>query len=760
VPILLQVWLPLPVPPLDYLPPHTDPPADDPCGSRVAVPWQGGVLVGLVASVREARPAETLDARPAVAWVAGEERVGPAGLALLAAQAARAGVPIGVSVGHWAAGLLKGPWSHRVRLRPTIPPELLGPEGAPLADGAWHPASVVAPTPLDEWRRHDLVLEAVEGPSHLVRRLVPLLGVEAAPLAGAPRAPQRTALAWLTEQGSAESAAALARDADVPLSAVRALITKGYAGYVELAPDPLPTPWVAANPQPPFDQPPALAPAAAPGNLLVCGGDAAARYAASLGWLAAAVNAGGQALWLVPEQGHAEALARASATLLPTLRLDPELAPGARAALVHELHQGTPALIIGTYPVMLMAMPRLARVAMWDAASGSGKQLSGARSVLRRDLISYAQAAGVPWLLSDPLATAELRALPYDARLDLPRRPPRAALLNLREEPGWPLAAGLVRLLRQVAERRRQALVISARRGYAAALGCRGCGEVVMCRDCDLPLRWHARLGRLRCHQCGAEQGLPSGCSACGTSDFDPRPGAGTEWLAEAVRGVLPGTAVYSWDRDQRDDLSPLLAGEPGVVVGTIALLRAPVLPQLALIALAAGDSLHDHEDIRAEEASLRTLLMLPDLAPRDRRPLLLAQVHRPEHPVWLAWTDAHLDLAVEAFGQRVSERRVALGYPPARAWARVQLTHRDQRRVSAAAHELGEQLRLAGADVLGPAPAPLARAQGRYAYHLFLRAEDEGSLGGWVARVPLRPGGGVVVRVDVDPYDIEVWIP
>jgi len=726
---------------------------------RVAVPWQGGVMVGLVAAVREARLAETLDARPAVAWVAGEERLSAASLAMLAAQAARAGVPIGVSVGHWAAGLLKGPWRHRVRLRPTTPPDLLGDEGAPLADGAWHEASVVATNLLDDWRRHDLLLEEVEGPTTQVRRLVALQGEDAALAVGA-RAAQRSALAWLTEHGSVESAAALARNADVSVSAVRALIAKGYAGYLELEPDPAPTAWVTAAPQPPFDSPLLGTPTVDNGTLLICGGDAAARFAASLSWLAVAVKSGGQALWLVPEQVQAEALARASAAFVPTLRLDPELPTGARAALVRELRQGTPALLIGTYPVLLVGMPGLARVAMWDGASGSGKQLSGARSVLRRDLISYAEAAAVPWLLSDPLATAELRALPFDTRLDLPRRPPRAALLNLREEPGWPLAAGLVRLLRQVADRGRQALVISARRGYAAALGCRGCGEVVMCHNCDLPLRWHARLGRLRCHQCGAEQGLASGCSACGVSDFDPRPGAGTEWLAEAVRGVMPGTTVYSWDRDQRDDLSPLLAGEPGVVVGTIALLRAPVLPQLALIALAAGDSLHDHEDIRAEEASLRTLLMLPDLAPRDRRPLLLAQVHRPEHPVWLAWSDPQLDLAVEAFGQRVSERRVALGYPPARAWARVQLTHRDQRRVSQAAHELGEQLRLAGADLLGPAPAPLARAQGRYAYHLFVRAVDEVDLGRWVARVPLRPGGGVIVRVDVDPYDIEVWIP
>jgi len=759
VPTLLQVWLPVPVPPLDYLPPLSQPLPNEPCGARLAVPWQGGVLVGVVAAVREGRAAEALDARPAVAWVGLEEQLSAPALVMLRAQAARAAVPIGVSVGHWAAGWLKGPWRHQLRRRDTTPADLLGEPGAHLGATQWQAASGFDPTLLDEWRRHDLLVERVTAEGGRVRRLFGQRQADAE-LAGRPRSAQRQALAWLFEHPGSESAAALARDADVPVGAVRSLLAKGYIGYREVDPEPAATPWAVADPLPPFD---ALAAASGPravGNLLIGGGEAQQRFAESLNWLAAAVRAGGQALWLAPEQVQADALARAAAAQLATLRLDPDLTPLARAALLQELQRGTPALLVGTYPALLVALPQLARVAMWDAASSSGKQLSGARSVLRRDLIAYAEAAAVPWLLADPLATAELRAIPGATRIDLPRRAPRAALLNLREERGWPLTATLVRLLRQVAERQRQALLVSPRRGYAAALGCRGCGEVVMCRDCDLPLRWHARVGRLRCHHCGAEQGLPAGCSACGGEEFEPRPGAGTEWLVEAVRGVLPGTQVYSWDRDQRDDLRPLLAGEPGVVVGTLALLRAPVLPQLSLIALAAGDSLHDHEDIRAEENSLRTLLQLADLAPGDRRPLLLAQVHRPEHPVWQAWTAGDPDRAIAEFGDRVSQRRRALGYPPERAWARVQLTHRDLQRVASSAHNLAAQLRLAGADILGPAPAPLARAQGRYAYHLFLRADDDAQLSDWVTRVPARPGGGVIVRVDVDPYDIEVWIP
>jgi primosomal protein N' (replication factor Y) (superfamily II helicase) len=801
VPLVLHVWLPLPLPGLDYLAPHDAPPdaagarprssdhvdadpgvdLDGLVGRRLAVPWQGGLRVGWVGAVRPARPAETLDLRPAIAWVAGRERLAGPARTMLAAQAARCAVPIGVSVATGGPPGLRGPWRHEVRRDAATPPELLGGTGTvALGADAWQDADALDPALLDDWRRHGLVHERVTAVEPLERRLVALRPADA-DLSGARREAQRIALAWLAAEGSSDSAASLARDAGVAVAAARALVTKGYAGYAELPPPARAAPWVTPAAAPPFD---AVAPrggdtrggpgaadeagAGAAGGLtaaarlLLTGGDASARWQAALRWLRPATAGGGQALVLVPEQTIAETLARALAQVVPTLRWGSDLDEAARAALADELAAGVPAAVVGTYPALALDLPRLRRVLVWDAASGSYKQLAGARSVARRDALELAAAAGAAWALVDPLATAELRASGASTVVSLPRIAPRTALLDLRSEPGWPLSAQLVRLLRQVAERGRQAVLLVARRGYAAALGCRTCGELVMCPNCDLPLRWHQRVGRLRCHRCGVETAAPAACPACTAPALAPRPGAGTEWVAEAVRGVLPGTPVWSWDRDRRDDLVPLQRGQSGVLVGTQAVLRLPPMPQLSLLALTAGDALHDHEDVRAEESSLRTLLTLADLAPPGRRPLLVAQVHRPEHDVWRTWTDPDLDGAVHGFLGRVADRRRLHGYPPARCWARVQLTHRDARTVAEAAQGAAGRLRLAGVppgDVLGPAPAPLARVRGRFAFHVFVRADDEAELARRVAFVDLRPGGGVQVRLDVDPYDVETWL-
>jgi primosomal protein N' (replication factor Y) (superfamily II helicase) len=734
--------------------------------------------------VRPARPAETLDLRPAIAWVAGGPRLAPAPRSMLAAQADRCAVPVGVSLASSGPPGLRGPWRHEVRRDAATPPGLLGGAGAPLAADAWVDADGLDPSHLDDWRRHGLIHERVTEVEALERRLVALRPADGG-LAGAARAAQRAALAWLAAEGPSDSAAALARDAGVAPGAARSLVAKGYAGYADLPRPVPPAPWVTPAPAPPFDLDlgsasmagrPGAVPAALPAGrrsasgaergaadrLLLTGGDAKGRWAAAVDWLRPAVERGEQALLLVPETALAEPLARASAQRLPTLRWGSDLDDASRAALAAELAAGVAAVVVGTFPALALDLPRLARVLVWDAASGSYKGLAGARSVARSDALELARAAGAAWALVDPLGTAELRAIGAARSVALPRIAPRAVLLDLRREPGWPLSASLVRLLRQVAERGRQAVLLVPRRGYAAALGCRTCGELVMCPNCDLPLRWHQRVGRLRCHRCGVETAPPGSCPACRAEALAPRPGAGTEWVAEAVRGVLPGTPVWTWDRDHRDDPGPLLAGESGVLVGTQAVLRLPPLPQLSLVALTAGDALHDHEDVRAEEGSLRTLLTLPDLAPPGRRPLLVAQVHRPEHDVWRAWVDPDLDGAVDDFLARVMARREERGYPPARRWARVQLTHREPRAVAEAARALAGRLRTAGVpadDVLGPAPAPLARVRGRYAYHVFVRADDDAGLSARVAGIDLRPGGGVQVRLDVDPYDVETWL-
>jgi primosomal protein N' (replication factor Y) len=459
---------------------------------------------------------------------------------------------------------------------------------------------------------------------------------------------------------------------------------------------------------------------------------------------------------LVPEQGLLEETCAALAGL-PLQLLSGDSTDEQRVRLYEELRDGGPVILVGSYLALLAPVPALGRVVVLEAGSGSYKLLSGSRAFVPNAAAIRAQTAGAALTLADVVAGPELLArVPADSRLSLPLPHLRLHVADMNGSANWPLHPDLVRVLRQVEERGRQAVVLAPRRGFSAALGCLDCGWLAQCPNCDLTLRYHQQDGRLRCHQCGYEQVPPRACPACGGTDVAPLRGAGTQWVASQLAGMVPALPVLRVDRDRRDDLSALVGGAPGVVVGTTAALRLPPLPNVSLLALTLFDTHLGLADFRAEEEALRLLLQLAELAP-ERRPLVVVQTYQARHSVLEALRSADPEVAVELLIGRWLERRRRFAYPPFAALAKLQLTAKDRATASAAADALAGELRRRGAaaeDVLGPAPAPVARVRGRYTYQVLLRAEAldalEEQLGGLPARL-----GGARLRVDVDPRDV-----
>ena len=84
--------------------------------------------------------------------------------------------------------------------------------------------------------------------------------------------------------------------------------------------------------------------------------------------------------------------------------------------------------------------------------------------------------------------------------------------------------------LAELPEKGEQAVILVPRRGYSPFLGCRSCGEVVMCPNCDVALTVHRGSGGrrwLRCHWCDHRDAIAT-AAHCGSTAFKPF-GAGTQ---------------------------------------------------------------------------------------------------------------------------------------------------------------------------------------------------------------------------------------
>ncbi|HEY8490898.1 MAG TPA: primosomal protein N' [Dehalococcoidia bacterium] len=316
------------------------------------------------------------------------------------------------------------------------------------------------------------------------------------------------------------------------------------------------------------------------------------------------------------------------------------------------------------------------------------------------------------------------------------------------------LAAEVERALR----RGRQAILFLNRRGSASFLLCRDCGHVPRCSGCEVALTYHGAEGVLRCHQCNRRRRVPAACPACGGRRIRYL-GIGTQKVEEEAAKAFPGARLLRWDRDStrvrgahERILERFLAHEADILIGTQMVAKGLDMPSVAVVGVVCADIALHLPDFRSGERAFQLLTQVAGRAGRGAEEgTVIIQTYAPEH--YAVQAAARHDY--EAFYQAEIALRRQVGYPPYGRLARLVYADVNPGRAAAEAKRLARVLRterdvqgLDGPDVVGPAPAFVARVRGRYRWQILLKGGDPRAL---LAAVDL-PQGWVV---DVDPVSL-----
>jgi primosomal protein N' (replication factor Y) len=355
------------------------------------------------------------------------------------------------------------------------------------------------------------------------------------------------------------------------------------------------------------------------------------------------------------------------------------------------------------------------------------------------------------------------------ARLDLPERfgvaeLPQMRAIDLRAHapaPGrWisePLAAAVTTRLAAG----EQALLFLNRRGYAPLTICRACGHQVGCDACDARMVEHRFRKRLVCHQCGATKPIPTACPACKVEGRMTTLGPGVERLAEEAAALWPDARLAILSSDLADGpralkarIEEIAGGGADLVIGTQLVSKGHNFPHLTLVGVIDADLGLQGGDLRAAEKTFQLIRQVAGRAGRAERPgQALVQTHQPEHPA----LRAILTGDDEGFWRAEAEARRHALMPPYGRLAGIVVSGPDEARtwdVARALARAAEPLRAAGAELFGPAPAPIARIRGRHRVRLLVRAPKgvalQPGLRAWAAAVPCP--GTVRVTIDIDP--------
>lgn len=483
---------------------------------------------------------------------------------------------------------------------------------------------------------------------------------------------------------------------------------------------------------------------------------------------------GRQALVLLPEIAlSAEFLARVEARFgARPGEWHSGVTQAERRRLWRMLAEGGAQMVVGARSALFLPFRDLGLIVVDEEHDSSYKQEEGALYHARDMAVLRASIVGAPVVLASATPSLEswanaeagkYRKLVLESRFGASDLPEMRAI-DMREERLEPvhwISPSLVGAVQQTLARGEQAMLFLNRRGYAPVTLCRACGQQIGCDHCDARMVEHRFLKRLVCHQCGETKPIPTACPACGVEGKLAPLGPGVERLAEEVAERFPAArmAVLSSDlfgsaRALKEAVAEIAGGGADIIIGTQIVAKGHNFPLLTLVGVIDADLGLQGSDLRAAERTFQLMRQVAGRAGRAERPgLALLQTYQPEHPV----IGAILGGNEEAFWRAEAAGRHAAGVPPFGRMAGLILTGPEL----APLFELGNALvqndaplRRIGAQVFGPAPAPIARVRGRHRVRMLVKAGKSAplqqALRAWLRGVKL-PGGGRLA-IDIDP--------
>ncbi|UWR23369.1 primosomal protein N' [Sulfitobacter sp. S190] len=490
--------------------------------------------------------------------------------------------------------------------------------------------------------------------------------------------------------------------------------------------------------------------------------------------VAAALRAGRQALVLLPEIAlTAEFLTRVEERF------------GARPAEWHSgatmterrriwrmVGEGNAQLVIGARSALFLPFQNLGLIVVDEEHDTSYKQEDGVLYNARDMAVLRASICGAHVVLASATPSLEswanAQAGKY-TKLELASRygpavMPTMGTIDMRNE-GLKSDRWVSPSLKAQVDRRleagEQAMLFINRRGYAPVTLCRACGNQIGCDHCDARMVEHRFLKRLICHQCGESKPMPEACPSCDVEGKLAAVGPGVERLGEEAAALWPEARVatlssdmYGSARALKAEIAGIAEGAADIIIGTQLVAKGHNFPNLTLVGVIDADLGLTGSDLRAAERTFQLMRQVAGRAGRADKPgTALLQTYQPEHPV----IRAILAGQEEQFWQAEAKERGQAGMPPYGRLAGIILSGPDVAAVFDAGNQLARNdrvLRDVGAQVFGPAPAPIARVRGRHRVRLLVKADKnvalQPALARWIRQIKLK--GDLRLAVDIDP--------
>lgn len=442
------------------------------------------------------------------------------------------------------------------------------------------------------------------------------------------------------------------------------------------------------------------------------------------------------------------------------------------------IRRGEAGVVVGTRSAVFAPLERLGLIILDEEQESSYKSENTPR-YHARDVAKYRCVQhGALLVLGSATPSVESMYLAREGKLHLfsmrrryNQRPlPQVLVVDMKKElrqgNDTSISSVLRRELEINLERGEQAILFLNRRGASRMVSCGECGEVPECPRCSVKLTYHSANHRLMCHHCGHSQPLPTACPACGGAlNFI---GVGTQRVQEELEALFPGTEMMRMDTDtvsaahpHEELLERFQKKKIPILVGTQMVAKGLDFDNVTLVGVIAPDLSLYVDDFRAGERTFSLLTQVVGRAGRgEKLGRAVIQTYTPDNDVirFAARQDYDNFYRVELPLRRMR------GYPPFSDILVLTASGLDEGAVLRCCVRLRQALEAALAglgtawQLLGPAPASVAKVNNRYRYRLTLTGTVDRRCRALAAQMIRaahqdKENRGVSVYADWNPY-------
>lgn len=337
----------------------------------------------------------------------------------------------------------------------------------------------------------------------------------------------------------------------------------------------------------------------------------------------------------------------------------------------------------------------------------------------------------------------------------------RAAYKNVISKP-------LQVAITETVEKKQQVILLINRRGFATFTQCQACGHVIECPNCAIPMIWHAKDQRLKCHYCNQVERFPEICPECG-SDALKISGTGTQKIEQYIKEIFPDYRVERVDSDilvRKGEHIRLLErfqkGDIDILVGTQMIAKGLDNPNVTLVGVISADASFNLPDFRASE---RGFQLLTQVAGRAGRGEFTGRVYfQTYNPDYYALASAKSQNYNEFYSTEIAARE-EFDYPPFSQMVRLIISSTNNFRAEKSAQEIAMRMCLMidkygiseRLEVLGPTPCVIERINGYYRFQIIIKnkLEEKGYhfISSFLNKITMPKD--IKLAIDVDPLDI-----